>query len=105
MRNVPAIANATARHATPAHPRASASVFRIGNPQAEANDRKAVIFILEVEARPMRAREIWAAIEDAGLYTRSKGKTPWAMIGAKLATEPERFERVAPGLYQLRVAA
>jgi hypothetical protein len=33
---------------------------------------EAVVFILEVEARPMRAREIRAAIEDSGLYTRSK---------------------------------
>lgn len=76
-----------------------------GEPIEFATMIEAVIFILEVEARPMRAREIWTAIEDSGLYTRSKGKTPWATIGAKLATETERFERVAPGLYQLRVAA
>jgi HB1, ASXL, restriction endonuclease HTH domain/Protein of unknown function (DUF2786) len=76
-----------------------------GEPIEFATMIEAVVFILEVEARPMRAREIWTAIEDSGLYTRSKGKTPWATIGAKLATETERFERVAPGLYQLRVAA
>jgi HB1, ASXL, restriction endonuclease HTH domain len=63
---------------------------------------EAVIFIFEVEARTMRAREIWAAIEKTGFYTRSKGKTPWATIGAKLATETER---VAPGLYRLRPTA
>jgi hypothetical protein len=66
---------------------------------------EAVIFILEVEGRPMRAREIWTAIEETGFYTRSQGKTPWATIGAKLATQTDRFERVAPGLYQLRQAA
>lgn len=76
-----------------------------GEPIEFATMIEAVVFILEVEARPMRAREIWAAIEDSGFYTRSKGKTPWATIGAKLATETERFERVAPGLYQLRQAA
>jgi hypothetical protein len=66
---------------------------------------EAVIFILEVEGRPMRAREIWTAIEETGFYTRSQGKTPWATIGAKLATQTDRFERVAPGLYRLRQAA
>jgi hypothetical protein len=66
---------------------------------------EAVILILEVEARPMRAREIWTAIEESGFYTRSKGKTPWATIGAKLATQTDLFERVAPGLYRLRQAA
>lgn len=63
----------------------------------------AVIFILEVEKRPMRARELWTTIEGAGFY-RSNGKTPWATIGAKLATQTDLFERVAPGLYRLRHA-
>jgi hypothetical protein len=65
---------------------------------------EAVIFVLEVEDRPMRARELWTAIEETGFYTRSKGKTPWATIGAKLATQTDLFERVAPGLYRLRPA-
>lgn len=63
---------------------------------------EAVIFVLEGADRPMRARELWTAIEECGFYTRSKGKTPWATIGAKLATETGLFERVAPGLYRLR---
>ncbi len=66
---------------------------------------EAAIFILEVERRPMRPREIWTAIEETGFYTRSNGKTPWATIGAKLATQTDVFERVAPGLYRLRQAA
>ena len=66
---------------------------------------EAVIFVLEMEDRPMRARELWTAIEETGFYTRSKGKTPWATIGSKLATQTDLFERVAPGLYRLRQAA
>jgi hypothetical protein len=66
---------------------------------------EAVIFVLETEGRPMRARELWTVIEETGFYTRSKGKTPWATIGAKLATQTDLFERVAPGLYRLRPAA
>jgi hypothetical protein len=62
---------------------------------------EAVIFVLEIERRPMRARELWATIEGAGFY-QSNGKTPWATIGAKLATQTDLFERVAPGLYRLR---
>lgn len=61
----------------------------------------AVIFVLEIERRPMRARELWTTIEGADFY-RSNGKTPWATIGAKLATQTDLFERVAPGLYRLR---
>jgi HB1, ASXL, restriction endonuclease HTH domain len=52
----------------------------------------------------MRAREIWTVIEEVGLFT-SMGKTPWATVGAKLATQTDLFERVAPGLYRLREAA
>jgi hypothetical protein len=45
--------------------------------------------------------------ELAEIYTRdflytSLGKTPWATIGAKLATETTIFERVGPGRYRLR---
>jgi hypothetical protein len=59
---------------------------------------EAAIWVLEEEDnRAMRAREIWD-----GLYHRSAGKTPWATIGAKLATETTIFERVAPGRYRLR---
>jgi hypothetical protein len=65
---------------------------------------EAVIFVLEEENRPMRAREIWTVIEEAGLFT-SMGKTPWATVGAKLATQTDLFERVAPGLHRLREAA
>ena len=65
---------------------------------------EAVIFVLEEEDRPMRAREIWTVIEDVGLFT-SVGKTPWATVGARLATETDIFERVAPGLYRLRETA
>ncbi|HEY5261157.1 MAG TPA: HTH domain-containing protein [Solirubrobacteraceae bacterium] len=65
---------------------------------------EAVIFVLEAEHRPMRARELWTVIEGTGIY-RSNGKTPWATIGAKLATQTDRFERVAPGFYRLREAA
>lgn len=49
----------------------------------------------------MSAREVWALIEQRGLYTRSRGKTPWATIGAKFSTD-DRFERVSPGRYRLR---
>ena len=63
---------------------------------------EAVIWVLEEEDnRAMRARELWDLIESRGLYT-SVGKTPWATIGAKLATETAIFERVAPGRYRLR---
>jgi hypothetical protein len=65
---------------------------------------EAVIFVLEGADRAMRAREIWEAIEECGFY-RSEGKTPWATIGAKLATETWLFERVAPGLHRLREPA
>jgi HB1/ASXL restriction endonuclease-like protein with HTH domain/uncharacterized protein DUF2786 len=65
---------------------------------------EAVVFVLEGADRSMRARELWTAIEECGFYT-SKGKTPWATIGAKLATETGLFERVAPGLYRLREPA
>lgn len=51
--------------------------------------------------RPMRARELWTLMDARGLYNRSQGRTPWATIASKLATDP-RFERVAPGLYRLR---
>lgn len=61
----------------------------------------AVIFVLEIEHRAMRARELWTVIEGAGFY-RSSGKTPWATIGAKLATQTDLFERVSPGLYRLK---
>jgi hypothetical protein len=62
----------------------------------------AAIWVLEEEDnRAMRARELWDLIESRGLYT-SVGKTPWATIGAKLATETTIFERVAPGLYRRR---
>jgi hypothetical protein len=53
----------------------------------------------------MRAREVWSAIEETGVYNRSKGKTPWATVGSKLSTQTDLFERVAPGLYRLRDAA
>jgi HB1, ASXL, restriction endonuclease HTH domain len=49
----------------------------------------------------MRARELWDLIESRGLFL-SLGKTPWATIGAKLATETTIFEGVAPGRYRLR---
>lgn len=63
----------------------------------------AAIWVLEEEDnRAMRARELWDLIEARGLYNRSAGKTPWATIGAKLATETTLFERVAPGCYRLR---
>jgi hypothetical protein len=65
---------------------------------------EAVIFVLEEENRPMRAREIWTVIEEVGLFT-SMGKTPWATVASKLATETAIFERVAPGLYRLRRSA
>jgi hypothetical protein len=48
----------------------------------------------------MRSRELWTLIEARGLYT-SLGRTPWATVASKLATDPS-FERVAPGLYRLR---
>ena len=50
---------------------------------------------------PMRAREIWALIQERGLYMRSRGRTPWATVASKLSTDPQ-FERVAPGLYRLQ---
>jgi hypothetical protein len=63
----------------------------------------AAIWVLEEEDnRAMRARELWDLIESRGRYNRSVGKTPWATIGAKLATETAIFERVAPGRYRLR---
>jgi HB1, ASXL, restriction endonuclease HTH domain/Protein of unknown function (DUF2786) len=62
---------------------------------------EAALLVLEEEDnRAMRARELWDLIESRGLYT-SLGKTPWATIGAKLATETAIFERVAPGRYRL----
>jgi hypothetical protein len=92
---------------SPASPRSSPP--REAAPEEESLEFEtmieAVIFVLEVEDRPMRARELWTAIEETGCYTRSKGKTPWATIGAKLATQTDLFERVAPGLYRLRQAA
>jgi hypothetical protein len=63
---------------------------------------KAVPEAAKEDNRAMRAREIWDLIESRGLYNRSAGKTPWATIGAKLATEATIFERVAPGRYRLR---
>jgi len=63
---------------------------------------EAVIWVLQEEDnRAMRAQELWDLIESRGLY-KSVGKTPWATIGAKLATETAVFERVAPGRYRLR---
>ncbi len=63
---------------------------------------EAAIWVLEEEDnRATRAREIWDLIESRGLYNRSVGKTPWATIGAKLATETTIFEHVAPGRYRL----
>lgn len=62
---------------------------------------EAMIWVLEEEDnRALRARELWNFIETRGLYTRSRGLTPWATIAAKLATDPQ-FERVARGLYRL----
>jgi hypothetical protein len=67
---------------------------------------EAAIWVLEEEDnRAMRAREIWTLIESRELYNRSLGKTPWATIASKLATETAIFERVAPGLYRLRRSA
>jgi hypothetical protein len=67
---------------------------------------EAAIWVFEEEDnRPMRAREIWTLIESRELYNRSRGKTPWATIASKLATETTIFERVAPGLYRLRRSA
>lgn len=62
---------------------------------------EAMVWVLEEEDnRAMQARELWNFIETRGLYTRSRGRTPWATIAAKLATDPQ-FERVARGLYRL----
>jgi hypothetical protein len=59
----------------------------------------------EEDNRAMRAREILTLIESRELYNRSRGKTPWATIASKLATETAIFKRVAPGLYRLRRSA
>lgn len=73
-----------------------------GRPAERGSMVEAVIWIFEEEDnRAMRARELWTLIEARGLYNRSRGRTPWATIASKLATEP-LFERVAPGLYRLR---
>ncbi len=62
---------------------------------------EAMVWVLEEEDnRAMQARELWDFIETRGLYTRSRGRTPWATIAAKLATDSQ-FERVARGLYRL----
>jgi HB1, ASXL, restriction endonuclease HTH domain len=62
---------------------------------------EAMVWVLEEEGnRAMQARELWNFIESRGLYTRSRGRTPWATIAAKLATD-RQFERVARGLYRL----
>jgi len=56
---------------------------------------EAVIWLFEEEDnRAMRSRELWTLIEARGLYT-SLGRTPWATVASKLATDPS-FERVAP---------
>jgi len=63
---------------------------------------EAVVWVFEEQDnRPMRAKEIWTLIQQCGLYTRSRGRTPWAIIASKLSTDPQ-FERVAPGLYCLQ---
>jgi len=86
----------------PTQPRRSAH-----RPTAKPAERRSMVeatmcVLEEQDNRPMGAREIWALIEQRGLYTRSRGKTPWATIGAKLSTD-DRFERVSPGRYRLRL--
>jgi hypothetical protein len=62
---------------------------------------EAMVWVLEEEDnRAMQARELWNLVETRGLYIRSRGRTPWATIAAKLATD-QQFERVARGLYRL----
>ena len=79
-----------------------ASEPRPPRPAERGTMTEAVIWVLdETDNRAMRARELWDVIESRGLY-KSVGKTPWATIGAKLATETAIFERVAPGRYRLR---
>jgi hypothetical protein len=84
-------------------PRPAASGPSPQRPAERGTMIEAAIWVLEEEDnRAMRAREIWDLIESRGLYNRSAGKTPWATIGAKLATEKMIFERAAPGRYRLR---
>lgn len=88
------------RPASPQSPASDPSPQRAAEPGTMID---AAIWVLEEEDnRAMRARELWGLIESRGLYNRSVGKTPWATIGAKLATETAIFERVAPGRYRLR---
>jgi HB1, ASXL, restriction endonuclease HTH domain/Protein of unknown function (DUF2786) len=75
---------------------------RTARPAEARSMTEAAIWVLEDQARAMRPAEVWALVEHRGLYTRSRGKTPWATIGAKFATRTDLFERVAPGIYQLR---
>jgi hypothetical protein len=110
-----AVAAIFGRPAGPATAASEPSYERSGGPPPRATEPspqrpaergtmiEAAIWVLEEEDnRAMRAREIWDLIESRGLYTRSTGKTPWATIGAKLATETAIFERVTPGRYRLR---
>src|ERR1700686_5501587 len=65
----------------PAQPRRSAHGPTADQPAERRSMVEAAVWVFEEQDnRPMSAREVWALIEQRGLYMRSRGKTPWATI-------------------------
>jgi hypothetical protein len=56
--------------------------------------------ILCAEGKPMHVKDITAAALAAGLTTR--GKTPDATMGARLGSNPDRFEKLGKGMFDLK---
>lgn len=69
---------------------------RLGNGVVQ----RAVVSVLAVAQRPMRAPEVRAAVEDLLGHPVSKGSISWCLAAGARGKE-QRLERVARGCYRL----